>query len=170
MHVIDARESAPADRGAVAGRDLAYRGGGQRAVEIGRVAGNRARAVRAQVHGGAIAGTALLRVEVIEDAADHFIHRHRQRAVVDGGTAIREIDRGRIARGLIRRGDAVGDARGVVGERDAEAMTSVAANIELRRQPRRKSVIVRAHHAIGILGIFSDWAATVTYYANCMGL
>lgn len=23
---------------------------------------------------------------------------------------------------------------------------------------------------VGILGIFSDWAATVTYYANCMGL
>ena len=25
-------------------------------------------------------------------------------------------------------------------------------------------------HQVGILGIFSDWAATVTYYANCMGL
>jgi glycerophosphoryl diester phosphodiesterase len=23
---------------------------------------------------------------------------------------------------------------------------------------------------VGILGIFSDWAATVTYYANCIGL
>jgi glycerophosphoryl diester phosphodiesterase len=23
---------------------------------------------------------------------------------------------------------------------------------------------------VGILGIFSDWPATVTYYANCMGL
>jgi len=23
---------------------------------------------------------------------------------------------------------------------------------------------------VGILGIFSDWAATVTYYATCMGL
>jgi glycerophosphoryl diester phosphodiesterase len=23
---------------------------------------------------------------------------------------------------------------------------------------------------VGILGIFFDWAATVTYYANCMGL
>jgi glycerophosphoryl diester phosphodiesterase len=23
---------------------------------------------------------------------------------------------------------------------------------------------------VGILGIFSDWAATVTYYANCAGL
>jgi glycerophosphoryl diester phosphodiesterase len=23
---------------------------------------------------------------------------------------------------------------------------------------------------VGILGIFSDWAATVSYYANCMGL
>ena len=23
---------------------------------------------------------------------------------------------------------------------------------------------------IGILGIFSDWSATVTFYANCMGL
>jgi glycerophosphoryl diester phosphodiesterase len=23
---------------------------------------------------------------------------------------------------------------------------------------------------VGIMGIFSDWAATVTYYANCMGL
>ena len=23
---------------------------------------------------------------------------------------------------------------------------------------------------VGIKGIFSDWAATVTYYANCMGL
>jgi hypothetical protein len=22
----------------------------------------------------------------------------------------------------------------------------------------------------GVRGIFSDWAATVTYYANCMGL
>lgn len=23
---------------------------------------------------------------------------------------------------------------------------------------------------VGILGIFSDWAGTVTYYASCMGL
>ena len=23
---------------------------------------------------------------------------------------------------------------------------------------------------VGIIGIFSDWAGTVTYYANCMGL
>lgn len=23
---------------------------------------------------------------------------------------------------------------------------------------------------VGILGIFSDWSGTVTYYANCMGL
>ena len=23
---------------------------------------------------------------------------------------------------------------------------------------------------VGILGIFSDWGGTVTYYANCMGL
>ena len=23
---------------------------------------------------------------------------------------------------------------------------------------------------VGIRGIFSDWAATVTYYANCMGM
>jgi hypothetical protein len=23
---------------------------------------------------------------------------------------------------------------------------------------------------VGILGVFSDWAAPVTYYANCMGL
>ena len=23
---------------------------------------------------------------------------------------------------------------------------------------------------VGIIGIFSDWPATVTYYANCMGL
>ena len=28
---------------------------------------------------------------------------------------------------------------------------------------------VLARH-VGILGIFSDWSATVTYYANCMGL
>jgi glycerophosphoryl diester phosphodiesterase len=26
------------------------------------------------------------------------------------------------------------------------------------------------HHDVGIRGIFSDWPATVTYYANCMGL
>lgn len=25
-------------------------------------------------------------------------------------------------------------------------------------------------HKVGILGVFSDWPATVTYYANCMGL
>jgi glycerophosphoryl diester phosphodiesterase len=25
-------------------------------------------------------------------------------------------------------------------------------------------------HDVGIVGIFSDWPATVTYYANCMGL
>lgn len=25
-------------------------------------------------------------------------------------------------------------------------------------------------HKVGIIGIFSDWPATVTYYANCMGL
>jgi glycerophosphoryl diester phosphodiesterase len=23
---------------------------------------------------------------------------------------------------------------------------------------------------VGIIGVFSDWAAPVTYYANCMGL
>ena len=23
---------------------------------------------------------------------------------------------------------------------------------------------------VGVLGIFSDWPAVVTYYANCMGL
>ena len=23
---------------------------------------------------------------------------------------------------------------------------------------------------VGILGIFSDWPATVTYYGNCMGI
>jgi glycerophosphoryl diester phosphodiesterase len=23
---------------------------------------------------------------------------------------------------------------------------------------------------VGVLGIFSDWPATVTFYANCMGL
>lgn len=23
---------------------------------------------------------------------------------------------------------------------------------------------------VGVLGVFSDWPATVTYYANCMGL
>jgi glycerophosphoryl diester phosphodiesterase len=23
---------------------------------------------------------------------------------------------------------------------------------------------------VGVLGVFSDWAAAVTYYANCMGL
>ena len=26
------------------------------------------------------------------------------------------------------------------------------------------------HVEVGILGIFSDWPATVTFYANCMGL
>jgi glycerophosphoryl diester phosphodiesterase len=25
-------------------------------------------------------------------------------------------------------------------------------------------------HDVGVIGIFSDWPATVTYYANCMGL
>ena len=28
----------------------------------------------------------------------------------------------------------------------------------------------RARRQVGILGIFSDWAGTVTYYASCMGL
>jgi glycerophosphoryl diester phosphodiesterase len=23
---------------------------------------------------------------------------------------------------------------------------------------------------VGVLGVFSDWPATTTYYANCMGL
>jgi len=23
---------------------------------------------------------------------------------------------------------------------------------------------------VGVIGVFSDWSATVTYYANCMGL
>ena len=32
-----------------------------------------------------------------------------------------------------------------------------------------KALDVLAQH-VGILGIFSDWPATVTYYANCMGL
>jgi glycerophosphoryl diester phosphodiesterase len=25
-------------------------------------------------------------------------------------------------------------------------------------------------HDIGVLGVFSDWPATVTFYANCSGL
>ena len=102
MHVVDAREPAPADRGAVAGRDLAHGRGSQRPVEIRRVAGDRARAVRAQVHRRPVGRAALLCVEVLENALDRFIHRHRQRTVVDGRPAIREIDRGSIARGLIR--------------------------------------------------------------------
>ena len=32
-----------------------------------------------------------------------------------------------------------------------------------------KALDVRAKE-VRILGIFSDWPATVTYYANCMGL
>ena len=26
------------------------------------------------------------------------------------------------------------------------------------------------HDKVGVVGVFSDWPATVTYYANCMGL
>ena len=34
--------------------------------------------------------------------------------------------------------------------------------------PGNKALDVLARK-VGIIGIFSDWTATVTYYANCMG-
>ncbi len=38
----------------------------------------------------------------------------------------------------------------------------------------REGDLMRVIHAlaqdVGVLGVFSDWAAAVTYYANCMGL
>ena len=36
--------------------------------------------------------------------------------------------------------------------------------------PGKGEGFLHDHADVGILGIFSDWPATVTYYANCMGL
>ena len=98
----------------------------------------RARAVGAQIDRGAVGGAALRVVEVIEDAADGVVHRHGQRRVVDGRSSVGEIDGRGVAGGLIRRRDAVGDARGVLAERDAEAMPAVAAKVVLRGEARRE--------------------------------
>jgi glycerophosphoryl diester phosphodiesterase len=40
----------------------------------------------------------------------------------------------------------------------------------IRREGDMMKVLDVLARDVGILGIFSDWAATVTYYANCMGL
>ena len=36
--------------------------------------------------------------------------------------------------------------------------------------PVRSTLLDVLARDVGIRGIFTDWAATVTYYANCMGL
>ena len=40
----------------------------------------------------------------------------------------------------------------------------------IRREGDLMKVIDALAQDVGILGVFSDWAAAVTYYANCMGL
>jgi glycerophosphoryl diester phosphodiesterase len=40
----------------------------------------------------------------------------------------------------------------------------------IRRDGDMMKVLDELARKVGILGIFSDWAATVTYYANCVGL
>jgi glycerophosphoryl diester phosphodiesterase len=40
----------------------------------------------------------------------------------------------------------------------------------IRREGDMMKVLDVLGREIGILGIFSDWPATVTYYANCMKL
>lgn len=40
----------------------------------------------------------------------------------------------------------------------------------IRREGDMMQVLDVLAKEVGILGIFSDWPATVTYYANCMGL
>ena len=45
-----------------------------------------------------------------------------------------------------------------------------AAGIPTRDAILGASAAVTLAKEVGILGIFSDWPATVTYYANCMGL
>jgi glycerophosphoryl diester phosphodiesterase len=46
--------------------------------------------------------------------------------------------------------------------------TSVAAVID--RDGDQYELLNALHEEVGIVGIFSDWPATVTFYANCMGL
>jgi glycerophosphoryl diester phosphodiesterase len=40
----------------------------------------------------------------------------------------------------------------------------------IRREGDVMKVLNVLNREIGVLGVFSDWPATVTYYANCMGL
>jgi glycerophosphoryl diester phosphodiesterase len=40
----------------------------------------------------------------------------------------------------------------------------------IQREGDMMTVLDVLAREVGILGIFTDWPATVTYYANCMGL
>ena len=43
-------------------------------------------------------------------------------------------------------------------------------NTAIKREGDMMQVLDVLAKDVGIMGIFSDWPATVTYYANCMGL
>ena len=44
------------------------------------------------------------------------------------------------------------------------------ASSAIKREGDTMQVLDVLAKDVGIIGIFSDWPATVTYYANCMGL
>ena len=94
---IDAHESLRSELLRVAEGELADGGRGERAVEVCRVAGYRAQSVRAKQR---------RIVESRTERAKHGANRVRQgngqALVVDRGTLVREIDRQRVARNLIR--------------------------------------------------------------------
>ena len=52
----------------------------------------------------------------------------------------------------------------------ASTLAGAASYDRRRRRQRRSRLIDVLARQVGILGVFSDWAAPVTYYANCMGM
>jgi glycerophosphoryl diester phosphodiesterase len=92
-----------------------------------------------------------------------------------------DLSLGDAARGLARQAPASGPAR------DPDLITSTlecsgaladgdkrfyyqTIDAAIKREGDLMTVIDVLARDVGILGVFSDWPAAVTYYANCMGL
>ena len=56
----------------------------------------------------------------------------------------------------------------VIMRADNEGEGGIMAMTALAQRSLQKGS--RLSYVVGILGVFSDWAAPVTFYANCMGL
>jgi len=58
-------------------------------------------------------------------------------------------------------------------QRGGDPVEELLLPVDHPRSAQRRDILVVLDvlaRDVGILGIFSDWSATVTYYANCMGL